>query len=394
MPILSSDDGLNLNNDEENAERQMVRHVCISMKKYFESHLFYKYTQVTRQQLPAGTHTIPPFKALKNPPEIIDEQIMTLQETLPMRNNWTPVNEFLEHGGVTLFILVIAHSYEWNYSGRGDTVRAALDVLNICTVVPRVHNVFCERIDFPDDAQAAGINIILGAAEAEIVADAEVQKSALSLLVNCICAPIHRPCGSLGKFGSAKKKTINKSSEDLIEKLWETVRSNNGIIVLLQLMMVKTPISEADCIRGMACRALAGLARSETVRQIISKLPLFQNGELQTLIRDPILQEKRAEHVSFQKYALELIERVSGKTTYQFDASLTNIHRANVVAQTKIQFNSQQLHLLIYQHLVQNGLVDTANTLLKEAKLNSMMALKQTPINHNYPHMYRFVNYF
>lgn len=180
----------------------------------------------------------------------------------------------------------------------------------------------------------------------------------------------------------------------MIEKLWETVRSNNGIIVLLQLMMVKTPISEADCIRGMACRALAGLARSETVRQIISKLPLFQNGELQTLIRDPILQEKRAEHVSFQKYALELIERVSGKTTYQFDASLTNIHRANVVAQTKIQFNSQQLHLLIYQHLVQNGLVDTANTLLKEAKLNSMMALKQTPINHNYPHMYRFVNYF
>lgn len=188
MPILSSDDGLNLNNDEENAERQMVRHVCISMKKYFESHLFYKYTQVTRQQLPAGTHTIPPFKALKNPPEIIDEQIMTLQETLPMRNNWTPVNEFLEHGGVTLFILVIAHSYEWNYSGRGDTVRAALDVLNICTVVPRVHNVFCERIDFPDDAQAAGINIILGAAEAEIVADAEVQKSALSLLELYLCS--------------------------------------------------------------------------------------------------------------------------------------------------------------------------------------------------------------
>lgn len=32
----------------------------------------------------------------------------------------------------------------------------------------------------------------------------------------------------------------------------------------------------------MACRALAGLARSETVRQIISKLPLFTNGQLQS----------------------------------------------------------------------------------------------------------------
>lgn len=379
---------MNINNDEENAERQVVRHVCVSMKKYFESHLFYKYSQMTRQQYPSGTHVAAPFRALKNSPEIIDEQIMTLQETIPMRSNWTPVNEFLQHGGVTLFILIIAHSYEWNYSGRGETVRAALDVLNICSVVPRVHNVFCDRIEFPDEASAAGINIVLGAAEGEIVADAEVQKSALSLLVNCICAPIHRPSGALGKYGSAKKKTMNKSSEDLVQKLWETVRSNNGIIVLLQLMMVKTPITDADCIRGMACRALAGLARSETVRQIISKLPLFQNGQLQTLMRDPILQEKRTEHVSFQKYALELMERVSGKATNQFDASLANIHKANVVAQTKIQFNSQQLHLLIYQHLVQNGLTDTANTLMKEAKLGSMMAQKSTP-NHHYPHIYR-----
>jgi HIV-1 Vpr-binding protein len=52
--------------------------------------------------------------------------------------------------------------------------------------------------------------------------------------------------------------------------------------VLLQLMMVKTPITDADSIRALSCRALAGLARSETVRQIISKLPLFTNGQLQS----------------------------------------------------------------------------------------------------------------
>lgn len=108
---------------------------------------------------------------------------------------------------------------------------------------------------------------------------------------------------------------IDKNSEELIKSLWETVRANNGIIVLLQLMMVKTPITDADCIRGMACRALAGLARSETVRQIISKLPLFVNGQLQTLMRDPILQEKRAEHVQFQKYALELLESAESQST-------------------------------------------------------------------------------
>lgn len=250
---------------------------------------------------------------------------------------------------------------------------------------------FCERIDFPEESSAAGLNIILGAAEGEIVADPEVQKSALSLLVNCICAPIHRPSGIIARFGSAKKKMTDKNSEELIKSLWETVRANNGIIVLLQLMMVKTPITDADCIRGMACRALAGLARSETVRQIISKLPLFVNGQLQTLMRDPILQEKRSEHVQFQKYALELMERVSGKPI-NIDTSLANIHKANVVAQTKIQFNEQQLYLLIHQHLLESGLSSTAEMLMKEAKLDQTIMQQRPPIasqNNCSPFIYR-----
>lgn len=36
------------------------------------------------------------------------------------------------------------------------------------------------------------MNIILGAAEGEIVADPDVQKAALRVMVNCVCAPIAR----------------------------------------------------------------------------------------------------------------------------------------------------------------------------------------------------------
>lgn len=50
--------------------------------------------------------------------------------------------------------------------------------------------VFCDRMDLPDTGSAAGINIVLGAAEGEIVADAEVQKAALAVLVHCVCSPI------------------------------------------------------------------------------------------------------------------------------------------------------------------------------------------------------------
>lgn len=72
---------------------------------------------------------------------------------------------------------------------RGETVRAALEVLIICCAIPKVHLVFCDRINLPDEASAAGINIILGAAEGEIVADTEVQKAALAVLVHCVCSP-------------------------------------------------------------------------------------------------------------------------------------------------------------------------------------------------------------
>lgn len=263
-------------------------------------------------------------------------------------------------------------------------MRSALDVLLICCVIPKVHLVFTERMELPEEGASAGVNIILGAAEGEIVADAEVQKAALAVLVHIVCAPIVKP-QSIGRYGSARKKSSNKHIEELINQCWESVRNNNGIIVLLQLMEAKTPITDADCIRGMACRAIAGLARSDTVRQIISKLPLFNNGQLQALMRDPILQEKRTEHVQFQKYAMELMERVSGRShaNNQLDASLANIHRANVVAHTKIQFNEQQLHELIHEHLVARGLTETARTLQREAGLQAKVAPAKQTVHHS-----------
>lgn len=131
-----------------------------------------------------------------------------------------------------------------------------------------------------------GINIILGAAEGEIVADSEVQKAALRVIGNCVCGPINRIGGSIARYSnttaSPAKKIKLKSSEDLIQKVWDCVRSNNGIMVLLQLMNVKMPITDADCMRTLACKALTGLARSDTVCQIVSKLPLFTTGQLQS----------------------------------------------------------------------------------------------------------------
>ena len=51
--------------------------------------------------------------------------------------------------------------------------------------------------------------------------------------------------------------------------------------ILDHLIRSTTPATDADSIRTLACRATAGLARCDEVRQILSRMPLIANNELQ-----------------------------------------------------------------------------------------------------------------
>lgn len=261
LPILNPDnDDAPLDRFTEDMEcsaRQLVRHVCVALKRYMESHLYFKYQSFMRHQI-LGSPDSPTgvVKAVKPNLEQVSEQVRTLQENLSAKVHWGPVDQLMKHSGISLLLKIIAFSYEWNNTGRAETVRSALDVISICCVVPKVYLTLCEKQKLPDQT-TYGINSILGAAIGEIVTDAEVQKSALAVLIHCVCAPILRPIGrhnlATQPYGvsSTKKKILHKLSEEILEKIWEACCSNNGIIVLLQLMQTKTPITDADCIRGM-----------------------------------------------------------------------------------------------------------------------------------------------
>lgn len=146
------------------------------------------------------------------------------------------------------------------------------------------------------------------------------------------------------------------------------------------------PITDADQIRALACKALVGLSRSSSVRQIISKLPLFSSGHIQQLMKEPVLQDKRSEHVKFCKFAAELIERISGKPLLiGTDVSLAWLQRASVVAQSRITFPEKELLLLIRNHLVAKGLHDTATTLTKEADLPMACLSHSSHSSSTYP---------
>ncbi|KAJ8359000.1 hypothetical protein SKAU_G00155250 [Synaphobranchus kaupii] len=393
LEILNAEDqGALLTDDEIFSSRQTAKHTCMALRRYFEAHLAIKVEQVKqslqRSEGGAPVHTQPYYKACSYTHEQVVEMMEFLIEYGPARLYWGPAEVFHKLSCIQLMLQLISFACDWRtYYGRSDTVRYALDILAILSVVPKTQLLLAEVVDVLDEGGSTvctvGMSIILGVAEGEVfVNDAEIQKSALQVAINCVCAPDKR-MSSIGKFiaGTPRRRLPQpaKTSENVLTKMWNVVQSNNGIKVLLSLLTVKMPITDADQIRALACKALVGLSRSGAVRQIISKLPLFSSGQIQQLMKEPLLQDKRSEHVKFCRYAAELIERVSGKPLLVgTDVSLARLQRANVVAQSRISFPEKELLLLIRNHLVSKGLQDTANALTKEADL-PMAHLCHTP---------------
>ncbi|XP_004559065.2 DDB1- and CUL4-associated factor 1 isoform X1 [Maylandia zebra] len=374
-----------LSDDQVFSSRQTAKHTCMALRRYFEAHLAVKTEQV-KQSLHASDGGIvipqqPFYKAYSYTREQIIEMMEFLIECGPPQLHWEPVEVFYKLACVPLMLQLISTACDWRtYFGRSDTVRYALDILSILTVVPKVQLVLAETVEVQDEARSpvstVGMSIILGVAEGEVfVNDAEIQKSALQVIINCVCAP-DQSLNSMGAFAVTPLKPLLHPQQPptphnrVLAHMWQVVQNNNGIKVLLSLLSVKMPITDADLIRALACKALVGLSRSSAIRQIISKLPLFTRSHIQQLMKEPVLQDKRSEHVRFCRFAAELTERVSGKPLLMgTDVSLARLQRANVVAQSRITFSERELLVLIRNHLVAKGLQDTANTLVKEANL-------------------------
>ncbi|TNN08815.1 DDB1- and CUL4-associated factor 1 [Schistosoma japonicum] len=160
-------------------------------------------------------------------------------------------------------------------------------------------------------------------------------------------------------------------------KLWNIVRRQHGIMVLLYHLETKQPISEADSVRTLACRGLVGLARSEEVRSMLAKLPLFTKALLQLLMKEPVLPDRLTEHAEFCRYATMLIRLVVGTLSdgvLSGDMSLERVRRAEIVAKTRIQWDQEELLELIYRHLQSKGLYESATALQHEARLKIVPA--------------------
>uniref|UniRef100_A0A4W6BU36 DDB1- and CUL4-associated factor 1 n=1 Tax=Lates calcarifer TaxID=8187 RepID=A0A4W6BU36_LATCA len=400
LEILNTENEVSIMSDDQVfSSRQTAKHTCMALRRYFEAHLAVKAEQVKQSLHTSDEGTIVPqqpfYKAYTYTREQIIEMMEFLIECGPPQLHWEPVEVFYKLSCVPLMLQLISTACDWRtYYGRSDTVRYALDILAILTVVPKVQLVLADTVDVLDESRSpvstVGMSIILGVAEGEVfVNDAEIQKSALQVIINCVCAP-DQSLNTVGAFAVTPLRPSLHSQQPptphnrVLAHMWQVVQNNNGIKVLLSLLSVKMPITDADLIRALSCKALVGLSRSSAIRQIISKLPLFTSSHIQQLMKEPVLQDKRSEHVRFCRYAAELTERVSGKPLLMgTDVSLARLQKANVVAQSRITFSEKELLMLIRNHLVAKGLHDTANTLVKEANLSVHGGIAAPLVTHH-----------
>lgn len=152
--------------DELFTKRQTARQVCVALKRYYEAHLVIEaenirrsssYSQSSYSSLKANSSNIPPYKASHYSNEAVTNYIESLLELMPLRINWKPVDELLKFGGVKLLISLIAHSFDWNYTGKGETIKSALDVLVVCSVTPKFQLSLTEKIVVNEERSAVAI---------------------------------------------------------------------------------------------------------------------------------------------------------------------------------------------------------------------------------------------
>ncbi|KAI1711494.1 DDB1- and CUL4-associated factor 1 [Ditylenchus destructor] len=406
-----------------------IRSGVSAFRTYLSSHVFLRIEHMKRSQatrhivgqigmypipsaIPNGGHSHTKAMCLDavSERECITYLIQTQCLLMSHHHNWRPIDDMRKLGVFRLLLVLLSKSR------KPDSVRLVLEVLHLATVSPKVQLDMCETVQVKN-APTQGIGSVLEFAEGEWLDDPQIQKLALEVFINCVGAPAERGAGrglhykisclspgllpahlaslpstsqgaSTSSYVQNMERRVFLDPSDILYVAWTCAQQNNAIMVLTTLLHIKEPPTDADLLREVACRALNGIVRHEPVRQILSKLPLISANELNSLMQEPVLLEKRQEHSRFCEQARLLIESVTQtKIVHEYPKDMTQekLWKASVVAQTRIVYNEKELLQLMFQHLVDIGFKKTASQLQQEANLPNIPASRIPPTPTSLP---------
>lgn len=326
--------------------------------------------------------------------------------------DWAPIQNLLHHRGLLVLLGVVASSATGR-AGAAETAKYALDCLEMATLLPASVEEACLVPVQEQPQQRTGMQILLEAASGLAQRDADVMRGALRVLCNCLCPrmvllPKQSPksdsamepsysSSSLGggeasaaeaaasvaaaaTAAAALPALLDPTEEKIRRAVRRDLRSKDGIKVLVSLLRYRRCIQAADEVRMLAARALLGLAQEAPIAQILEKMRV--SLLLSEVVRaGPVLERAGTEHYSLlRSAALQLIARMTGRPASAvshsdaMDPASWKMEKAAIVARTSITYDPSDLLHLIYDHLLAQGLQQTARVLEMEGGLRKPVA--------------------
>lgn len=333
---------------------------------------------------------------------------------------WAPAAAFLDHGGLRLLLQYAAAGVEEAAAPEDvPALSAALEVVGAATLPARGQ---AELLAFvsDDDQHKTGVAVL---ADLLSKKHAALLVPTLTIIANCVCRPVKKPSqqqqqaidaasgsssssqtaaaaasaaaapqatatttgggGNVGNGSDSQNPSVTVTTattaatgpnvNDLLRDTWKALREVNCTQRLLQLLKYREDAAQADAVRALACKALAGLARDSTLCQILGKLDIV--SPLTELLRAPVSVDGARYHALLREHAVELVGRTAGPGAAASlkDAAAGTVQsraaHAAVVARTVVTYDRAQLLELIRDHLAACGLSESAATLSREAGL-------------------------
>jgi hypothetical protein len=88
------------------------------------------------------------------------DSVSLLLHMLPIHAQWRCVEELRKVGAIRTLLFIVGESSEWsmnNANAKAEMVRNALEVLWICSVMPRVQLDLCDQIKVHNGVSCEGI---------------------------------------------------------------------------------------------------------------------------------------------------------------------------------------------------------------------------------------------
>lgn len=397
LTIMQCNEEVELTEEQVHTSTQAVRGTCTTFKTYLLAHIYIKMENYKRQFshiLPTGMR-IPElfnsqerldFRSMKIYDETAAECEAIYTEMLRLNGGQFREAENLKRLGLVKMLLAVrVLSRDWmNVSSglRNDMCVNAMDSLRMMLCQPSIQTELITQHSY-NHYKYDGFTVLIQTTLGRTDEESPLRMSALGCIQRCVNVEpecwktiIQKMKSSEERHSASKRPSKYEEIMNHLELMWTEVRKSDGIMALIALMNTKTPLTEADSIRRLACNTLTGLAKHPEVRQILTRLPLFAQSGLQILMREPVSSDKRDIHAAFCKEAIQLLQVVSGRKMHDqqakdFQSALIQdkSHRQWVVENTQVSFNQVELLQLIHDHLLKNKLDSVAALLKTEANL-------------------------